>query len=742
MEPRQNQDEIDFQQYWLVLKRRWLPATAVVVTALALSTLFAASRKPEYQAEAQLLIKSSRAAALTGLGEEIGRLEALKAQNSPTDTQVEVIRSTPVIQEVIKSLDLRDGTGQLMRPSDLQGRLGVDGITGTDVLVISYKDGDPDKAASVVNKVVEVFTRNNIQSNRAEAVSAREFIQQQLPQTEATVQRLDATLRDFKERNNIIVLDEEATAAVGIISKLEEQIADAQGQLADASARVQQLQAQVGLNATQAVTFASLGQAQGVQEVLTQLQQAQRELAVEQTRYREGYPTITNLQRRVNALNTLLEQRIQQVLGRKQPVSMANLQLGDLRRELIVDLARAETERRGLAQRVITLTATRNAYRNRARILPRLEETQQDIQRKLDAAQKTYEALLTRLNEVKVAENQNIGNVRVIAAAAVPQTPLASQKTLFLAGGLVVGGLLGIATAFGIDLIDRSVKTLREARELFGYTLLGVIPAFGRGGRVEAPAGRTEAGLPRVLIRDYNRSPVLQAYQMLQANLKFLSSDKPLKAIAITSSVPREGKSEVSANLAATMAQSGRRTLLVDADMRNPSQHHVWGLLNTVGLSNAIVDQADVDQAIQTVMPNLDVLPAGVIPPNPTALLDSRKMATLVERFSEAYDFVIFDMPPLAGTVDAAVLGKMVDGLLMVVRPGVVNALSANAAKEFLHQTGQNVLGMVVNGIDPRNEPDSYFYYAGNQLEQATLPLAAVSQQELSRFPERPSNSN
>lgn len=727
MEPRQNQEDIDLQQYWLVLKRRWLPAAAVLGTVLAVTTLFAASRKPVYQAETQLLIKSSRTPALTGLGEEIGRLEALKSQNNPIDTQAEVIRSTPVILETIRELNLKDDDGKALKPQAVQDNLAVDGVVGTDVLTIAYQDDDPNQATAIVNKIAEVFIRNNIQSNRAEAASAREFIQQQLPKTEATVQRLDAALRQFKERNSIIVLEEEASAAVGIISRLDEQVADAKGQFADASARVRQLQTQVGLGAKEAVAYASLSQAQGVQEVLTQLQQAQRELAVERTRYRDGYPTIVNLQRRVNALNALLQQRIRQVLGRDQAVSMSNLQLGDLRRELIVDLARAETERQGVAQRIATLTANRNAYRDRARILPRLEETQQEIQRKLDAAKTTYGTLLTRLNEVQVAENQNIGNVRVIASAEAPQTPIASKNYILLAGGLLVGTLLGIVTAFGIDLIDRSVKTLREARELFGYTLLGVVPAFGRGGRVES-VGKAEAGIPRVIMRDYPRSPVIQAYQMLQANLKFLSSDKPVRAIAVTSSVPREGKSEVSANLAATMAQSGRRTLLVDADMRNPVQHHVWGLLNTVGLSNVIVDQSDVGSAIQTVMPNLDVLPAGVIPPNPVALLDSRKMAALVDQFNESYDFVIFDMPPLAGTVDAAVMGKMVDGLLMVVRPGVVNALSANAAKEFLRQTGQTVLGMVVNGIDTRNEPDSYFYYAGNHLEQtAEAPIAVAT---------------
>jgi capsular exopolysaccharide synthesis family protein len=205
---------------------------------------------------------------------------------------------------------------------------------------------------------------------------------------------------------------------------------------------------------------------------------------------------------------------------------------------------------------------------------------------------------------------------------------------------------------------------------------------------------------------------------MLQANLKFLSSDKEIKAIVVTSSLPKEGKSEISANLAATMAQVGRRVLLVDADMRHPSQHHIWALTNAVGLSNILVGEAEFNTAVQQVMPRLDVLPSGVIPPNPVALLDSKRMASLIETFSRNYDFVIVDTPPLIGVADAPILGKMADGILLVVRPSVVDSPNAKAAKEFLARTGQNVLGLVANGVIIKNEPDSYFYYTKEQYKE------------------------
>jgi polysaccharide biosynthesis transport protein len=249
--------------------------------------------------------------------------------------------------------------------------------------------------------------------------------------------------------------------------------------------------------------------------------------------------------------------------------------------------------------------------------------------------------------------------------------------------------------------------------------------------KAQLQQGQPDSLIPSVITRDLPRSPISEAYRMLQANLKFLSSDKPLKTIVVTSSIPREGKSEVAANLATAIAQVGRRVLLVDADMRRPVQHHVWNLTNSVGLSNVIVDQVDIREAVQEVMPNLDILSAGVMPPNPVALLDSRRMAVLVADFAEQYDFVIFDTPPLSGTADSAVLGKMADGVLLVVRPGVIDSTNAESAKEFLMQSGQRILGMVINGVDTKNEPDNYFYYA-KEFDAESLNIHGVSAIETS----------
>jgi polysaccharide biosynthesis transport protein len=723
--PYQTYQDVDFRKYWLVLRRRWVPA-AIALSAVSTAALWLAlSQKPSYQAEGKLIIESSRAASLTGLGEGLGQLTPLVSQSNPLDTQAEIIRSAPVLESVIRSLNLKDGNGEALEPEALAKKLTIRGVRGTDVLVISYKSDDPREAMMVVNTVIDRYIKANVQSNRSEAAAARDFIAQELPKNEAEVKAADSALRRFREANRVINLEEESRAAVELLATLDEQISSTQSAWSEAAARSRDLQSRVGLDARQAVVLAELSQLPAVQDVVSELQKTQQQLQVERTRYLPGYPSITNLERKIASLNSLLEQRVQQASGGS--VAASNVQLGDLRRDLIGQLVQSESQRMAMEQRLATLSNTQNNYRQRANALPRLEETQRELERKLQAAQKTYESLLTRLQEVTVAENQTVGNARVVADARFPQRSSRRSSYMLLLGGGTAGVLLAIATAFLMDLIDRSIKTVKEARETFGYTLLGMIPAMNPK---YAQSDRDPA-IPRLISIDFPGSPVVDSYQMLQGNLKFLSSDKEPKRIVVTSSVAKEGKSEVIANLALSMAEAGRRVLLIDADLRCPTQHHVWNLLNLEGLSNVLVEQIAVERVLQTVAPNLDVLPAGVIPPNPLALLDSMRMASLIEAMSSRYDTVLFDAPPLAGTADVAALGQIADGLLFVVRPGVVDAASAESAKEFLTQSGQNVLGMVINGVDVKAEPDSYFYY-GRDAAEPSLP-SAPAQRVLTR---------
>jgi len=264
---------------------------------------------------------------------------------------------------------------------------------------------------------------------------------------------------------------------------------------------------------------------------------------------------------------------------------------------------------------------------------------------------------------------------------------------------------------------------------LFGFTLLGVIPAhkFEKNGwrnllRPSSGAGDAEPSSRQIVVKDTPHTNVSAAYRMLQANLRFLSSDTELKVIVVSSSLPHEGKSTVAANLAATVAQLGRKVLLVDADMHRPVQHRIWELPNQVGLSNVIVGQAELKSAIALVMDNLDVLSCGVIPPNPMALLESQRITSLIKQFASNYDLVIVDSPALNVAADALILGKKADGILLVARPGVLYSGSVAFAKDLLKKSSQHVLGMVVNGVSPKNEPHSHYYFTNESYTQVQSP--------------------
>ncbi|MES1024053.1 polysaccharide biosynthesis tyrosine autokinase [Gloeocapsa sp. BRSZ] len=720
--------DIDPKRVWLILKRRWLPAAGVFGVVVAAATAFASMQRPVYEAQGKLLFrKADRTTAISGLKDiNVGELEALATKANPLNTEIEIIRSVPFLEKTITALNLRNDGGSLIKPQTLAGRVNAKNIPLTDVLQISYQSEDPEEAAAVVNKVMNLYIENNIITNRAEASAAGEFIAKQLPQMETTVRQAELALRQFKEQNQVVALDEEAKTAVAAIKQLENQITETQAQLADTTTRSATLQQQVGMNPQEGITLTALNQSPGIQKVLAEYQQVEAELAVQQTRFVGDHPTLLGLTERRDALRALLEERVQGAIGNAAAteVSPGNLQMGEIRQELTQNYVNSEIQRLGLTSRLNSLNNTYNAYRQRVNVLPRLEQTQRELERRLEAAQSTYETLLRRLQEVRVAENQNMGNARIIEFATVPENASVRKKAMILALGNILALILAILTICILELSDRSVKTLREARERLDYTLLGTIPYFGKR---YANRRNQEWSIPELPVINLPRSPISEAYRMLQANLKFLSSDKPLKVIVVTSAVPKEGKSTVSANLAAAMAQLGRKVLLVDADMRHPLQHHIWELTNAAGLSDVIVSQAEFESVVTEVIPKLDVLSAGVIPPNPMALLDSKRMASLVQYFSDRYDFVIIDAPPLVLAADAVTLGKMTDGVLLVARPGVLDSSSAAAAKESLERSGQNVLGLVVNGVIPENESDSYFYYAKEYANEKNFPIEESS---------------
>lgn len=713
MELNRQPEDIDFNKYWLTLKRHWFVSGSVFLLVVLLASVIAGLEKPKYQAEGKLLFrKRDTASALLSEGsQKVRELESLNQQNTPIDTEAEILRSMPLIEKTIAALMLKDKSGYPVAPEDFAKALIVKSVKGTDVLLVSYQSAEPKEAAAIVNQLVQTYLEDNVRLNRTEAMSARDYILQQLPTTEARLREAELALRDFEEQNKVINLLAETQSSVEVNADLSRQITSAQALLNNTTAQTQALQRRIGLDADGASLLNSVSQSVGVQSILTQLQQTEAEIAIQRLRFRDKAPLIVSLQERKSTLEALLKDRIGQVLKPGQDLPQRNLQTGESEQKLTDTFISSEISRLGIAQQVEALKQAQANYQNRADRLPRLKQQQQGLARQVETFKSNYDILVKRLQEVQIAENQTVGNARFVAAASVPTKPIASERKLILAAGVTVGGLLYIVTAFVLDLRDPSLKTTKEVRKIFPYSWVGMIPLLRKRQKFNH-SRQVEASIPELPVKDAPQSLISEAYRMLQSNLKFVNPDQMVRTIVVTSSVSREGKSTVSANLALSLAQIGHKVLLVDADLHHPVQHHIWQLTNEVGLSNVIMNHAELREGIQLVQDNLCVLTSGVIPPNPLTLIDSKRMAALMQEFSQSYDFVIVDTPPLVLVSDVIPLGRVADGVLLVVRPGLIDAASAGIAKELLSQSGLEVLGLVTNGVIAENEPDSYLQRA------------------------------
>jgi succinoglycan biosynthesis transport protein ExoP len=296
----------------------------------------------------------------------------------------------------------------------------------------------------------------------------------------------------------------------------------------------------------------------------------------------------------------------------------------------------------------------------------------------------------------------------VIEPAVAPVNPI-SPKPLI---NTLLAAVLGLLVATGViaiaERLDDGMRDSDAVLEVTGLSTLGSIFRM-KGDRARSEIYRLAALL-------YPRSSAAEAYRTLRANIEFASVDAPIRTLLVTSSVPGEGKTVTSANLAIVFAQAGRRVLLVDADLRKPGAHLLFDLPNVNGLTTLLrSDVADLDAIAQpTEQANLRILPTGPLPPNPAELLGSQRMRIVLERLKSATDLVVFDSPPLQAVTDSAILSSFLDGTLLVIDAGRSRRRAVRPAREALARAGANVLGVALNRIAARTDSVYASYYGGH----------------------------
>lgn len=691
--------DINIASYLIKVKRRWKPALVVfLMTVLATAGLTTLLKKT-YQAEGKLLFKQNNASSLTGVGEELGELKPLLNNQTPLSTQIEIITSDPVLLQTIEKLELEDEEGNPLKTDTLEKQLEIKLIGGTDVIQISYKDENPEISAAVVNTLMDVYIGEQIRSNQAEPTVAKEFINKQLPKLESNVSRAESALRRFKEANSVVDLEKEAESTVLQVANLNRDIAGVAAQLQGTLAQASTLQGQLGLSLQQAIALNQVGNSPSVGSILDEIGATEIELARERQRFQDQHPSIVSLEDKRADLNRRLKQEIRRGVGTDLNVSQGLLKNNNGNREGQLErFISLEIQKLNLQRQLTSFYQSQQQLLARARELPRLETEEQDLLRQVSAAQATYETLLGSLQEVQLSENQQTANAEIIEKAQLPEIGSTGGK-LVLAGGFLLGLLLSNISVLLLEMQDRTLKNVAEIKEKFPHKVLGVIPQ----GSEEKQVG--------VVVQREPDSFTSELYRMIQANMKFMAAENAPQVILTTSSIPEEGKSTISANLAAAIAQLGRRVLLIDGDLRKPSQHHIWGVSNQFGVKDVVSKTQDFHTALYQPMAKLDLLTAGAVQSNPLSFLDSPEMSSLILRARQEYDLILIDAPPLPVTADVLTLAKLVDALLFVSRPGVVEQESADLAIETLTNIDKQVIGMVINGVKQK-EFDNYSYSA------------------------------
>ena len=337
----------------------------------------------------------------------------------------------------------------------------------------------------------------------------------------------------------------------------------------------------------------------------------------------------------------------------------------------------------------------------------------------------TYMDYLGRLDAARKAATQETTRVIVFERASLPGAPISPRTSLNLAMAVVLGLFLGVGFAFLRDYLDDTLKSEQDVGKFMnGLPVLGAVPVIphnamsedGDGNALPSPLHPNGKRVPFMALVGNTKSGAAEGFRTLRTNLQFLSADKPLKVLVISSSAAAEGKTTIAMNLATSLAQMGQRVLLVDSDLRRPTLYKSFNLAAAPGLSNLLVGKAELSTVIKkTPIEGLQVLPAGPIPPMPAELLGSHRMRELLNQLRQQFDTVLLDSPPVIAVTDATLLATMADGLLLVVNCGRTTQDQAKAALLTLEKAGIRPLGVVMNQVDRRKGYGYYYsYYHSN----------------------------
>ena len=717
----------------ILLRGKWIILGVVLLMALPAAVYFAL-QPSMYSSDVTLLVdkqSSSLADILPGGGNAGGWWQN---QNNLGNEILVIQQSMPLAQTVAERLMqsarvpgddqpltvLRPlDSGDSLRTLDVAFRLQTDYVTASilpdaDAIRLVAVSTSPQEAAYIANLYAEEFVEVTRNANRASYSEARSFLEGQVSDTEAALVTADNRVKDFMFQEGAVALPEETSQLVMQIGQAEAQRDAASVRARAAQARIAGLRGELARLEPSLQRSFSSGLDAELQTALGVQQEVERQL---ETFYR-ATPSLRadpNPGPEISRLRGELDRARAEVQGLRRRLAAQSLESGTgpsepgvgfnraalLRSQIAdanVELQQAQSEQSQLGARIREYEAELSAVPSQTIELAQL-------QRERVAAEQLYVALRANLQEAQVAEQSQIGHAQIIRPgypAAVPYGPKRLRNMVLV---VLLGLGLGCALAVAKVRLDHRVNRPDDVRSN-GFTLLGTIPDTTElieedfGGEEIAVVGGREVDTHLVTLLN-PMAAASESYRALRTSVQFSRADSVISTLLVTSSNPSEGKSTTSINLAVVFAQSGRRVLIVDADLRKPTIHKKLGLPREPGLVQSLFSDGSTSEAMfHEVADDLYVLPAGSIVPNPSELLGSKSMRDLLDDLRGQFDVVIIDAPPVLAATDAVLVSTQVDATLLVARSGSTKDFDLHSVSQTLNGVGANLIGVVLNGFD------------------------------------------
>ncbi|HEY9835148.1 MAG TPA: polysaccharide biosynthesis tyrosine autokinase, partial [Stenomitos sp.] len=719
----QDDDDLNLRQLLTVIKRRAFVIAGVAIAVTSGIGFWSFRQEPKYESRFQLLVEP-----VTAEGGKLNKLAQVPGVTDVPysvldyDTQIQVLRSpnlmSPILQEIQKRYP-EVSYDSLITSTKLK----IARFEETKILEVRYRDTDAKKVREVLHQVARGYLRYSLQERQMNLKKGIEFVDSQLPQLRLRVDKLQADLQAFRQRNELLDPESQSQQLAMRVNTIEQQQVDTQVKIRENQSLYATLTSQLGLQPEQAIATTSLSEAPRYQQLLNQLQEIEAKIAKESARFTEDSPTIIALRNQQRNLLPLLEQESQKVIGTNlQQAGVTNDSPSSIRNQLSQQLVDAANQIQVLQMRQKAIAQAERLLNQQVRQMPVIARQYTDLQRELNVATESLNRFLGVREGLQIEVAQKSLPWQIILKPEIPKLPVSPNNERNLILGAIAGLLVGTVVALMVERLDNVFHSPDELKDRTKLPLLGVIP-YSKQLKDIMPAAtlahtrpESEEATPKKRNRRqpqwYKASPFLESFRSLHTNIRFLGSDTPIHSIVISSATPGDGKSTVSVHLAQAAAAMGQRVLLVDADLRLPQVHKVLGLDNQIGLSNVIATGCTAKQAIQRLpmWDHLYVLTAGQLPPDPTRLLSSKKMLYLMEQFHAVFDLVIYDTPPVLGLADGQLLAAHTNGVVMVGGLGKTDRSMMMQSLDRLRISNATVLGVVANGVKGYTT-QSYYHY-------------------------------